>query len=184
MWVVTRHKEHAGPDHTASEVQPLPCLHCPHTPVVEQSLKGRACTPRNEHSVSCDIEAACHWGPHGNLVSTDQARSPTATEDAAPVFLWFSREVPNFLPSVLSLSSHLLLLGARHPSKKAFMLRAEQGLLSVLAIWVHNLLILSEAEQADLGKEKNVKIPDNCKDWSGAQQALTGASPRHRTVDF
>lgn len=54
---------------------------------MEESLKGRACTPQNEHPVSHGIEAACHWGLHVNLVSIDQARSPTATEDAAPVVL-------------------------------------------------------------------------------------------------
>lgn len=54
---------------------------------MEQSLKGRACTPQNEHSVSRDIEAACPWGLHMNLVSTDRARTPTATEDAAPAVL-------------------------------------------------------------------------------------------------
>lgn len=115
------------PDLTAFEVVPLSCLHCSHTSIMEQSLKGQAGTPQNEHSVSRDTEAACHWGIHMNLVSTDQARTPTATKDAAPVVLRISREVPNLLPSVLSSSSHLLLPGGRNTSKKVSWLRKSKA---------------------------------------------------------
>lgn len=89
-----------------------------------------------------------------NLVNTDLARTPTATGDAAPVVLLICSEVPNLLPSVLSSSSHLFLPGGQNTSKNVFLLRVEQGLLSVLAVWGHDLLHLQKQNRLLLAKKK------------------------------